>query len=479
MFKSRKPKIINSEAEEEEDHEITVIKPKKTLFGKKPLVNKSKTSQSDTNDRTSQPIKARSRIRLGFEESKDEIDDADFESIVIKPKSRKNDFTFNKSVKNSKTATFSVSSETKKQPPNVTKLENDLKFQSDGTENDTSKPSYTIDYLKELKAATPTRSIPKSSYENEKPNSTQSFGVTIIDDDIEMNDLNGDVLQDATAKKNKTGKQVRFNTEVESSNGTIASLSTSLPDTDTHMDDLFKDNPKRIIIDDEYGDDSIESKLAAQDSDSEDSMIIMDPASMREEKEIQESRIYNEYDMEEGVEYLDEDLAIGNQEKLTQDKLKKLQMEKAIEEMEDEEQEGDSETFLWERNQLKSSNLRGVTNEGIENHSALDMRNKPPYNFVDDGKDELTESIEESNSKSGENIVSPFSNLPSIPTFEHTLNRVQKALEALQEDKNKTQDNISHFKSELDSLNQRQLTLQEQLDNSSLQFSSVLKNRLS
>lgn len=477
MFKSRKPKIVNSETEEEEDPEITVIKPKKPIFGKNSSKNRSKPLQPDFKDKVSQPIKARSRIRLGFEEFKDETEEIDLDSIVIKPKNFKNNFTSNKGVKTTKSTTCSVSSQAKKEPLNTTKPKNDVAIQSNSVASDKSRIPYTPDHLDELNATTQTHFSSLKIDETMKRDSRQLFGVTIIDDDIEMTDLNSDILQDPSVKKNQQKKQVRFNTEVESSNGMIAPLSTSFSDTDVNMEDSTKNGPKHIIIDDEYGDDSIVSKLATQDSDSEDSMIIMDAASMREEKEIQESRIYNEYDMEEGVEYLDEDLAIGNQEKITQDKLKKLQMEKAIEQMEDEEQDGDSETFLWERNQLKSSNLRGIIHEKTEKPSRLEMGKNKAHTFIDDGKDELSENMEETIPKVNENTASSFLNLPSIPTFEHTLNRVQKALESIQKDKQKTQDSISHLKNEIDSLNQRQLTLQEQLDRSGLQFTSLLKNQ--
>ncbi len=70
--------------------------------------------------------------------------------------------------------------------------------------------------------------------------------------------------------------------------------------------------------------------------DEDDEYIPLDPETIAEERELLEAELYNEQDLEEGVGFQDEELALDNQQRDAQEDDRRREMREAIAEYEDE-----------------------------------------------------------------------------------------------------------------------------------------------
>lgn len=173
--------------------------------------------------------------------------------------------------------------------------------------------------------------------------------------------------------------------------------------------------------------------------------IPLDPKTVNEEKNLMEARLYNEYDMEEGVEMLDEDLALDEQAKERQRRWKRLMMEKAIDLTEaeklpdistvqpsaestideihsDNENEAQkAETDMWERNQLMNSVVYGHTE--LEQQKSMKALSSNTNNGMPIGS--KPREISSSSAKSGKTLSTE---IPPLPSFDTVMSCVQNIL---------------------------------------------------
>lgn len=82
------------------------------------------------------------------------------------------------------------------------------------------------------------------------------------------------------------------------------------------------------------------------DDDDDDEYIPLDPETVAEERELLEAELYNEQDLEEGVGFQDEELALDNRQRNAQEDERRREMREAIADYENELQAGPGEDLL-------------------------------------------------------------------------------------------------------------------------------------
>lgn len=544
MFSNRKPKIIATyDDDEDEENNLPIkqlslknpkgtilpqIKGKSTSTIKKTLTRQFQSLSSSSS--SSSQSKSKSRIKTSFQT--DENDDEDLDSVVIKPLVRNNSLFKSKIATSSTSSKSSLNNTGNKPKP---KSNNDIitdstaaivnqksqphpkdlesQFKNEEKPSISNSPQYTKEYLNELRSTTPTRPAQPNNLDE-----SSSMPIIIEDDeDIEMSDADDIDGTYQTKKSNKSkknsGKRVRFDSNPSILNSSdIENDIESLNYEDSNNDDISPTNqpPSNKI------------KPTGSETEEED-FIALDPETIEEEKDLAETRMYNEYDMEEGVEMLDEDLALDKKSKTSQDNYKRMIMEEAINDMEDEESDNNSDSNIWERNQLQhsvvynhghpdvdlidslplplhskksntkrqedksfifdtkskneihnKSNTKSEVNINLANEDENDNDNDASHvnstnkkgNDVNNETEENTHENHDHKSKHNHDS----NNIPPLPQLDDVLDHVNTTLEKMKARRNSLASEIEQFNLEIERIKNRQTIVQDKLFRSSLNY---------
>lgn len=507
MFKNRKPKIIASYEEEEEEEAVPSFSIKTTnnesktsnsRFKKKSLKLGNTTNNTVTNnlDKSSNAEKDNSKGR------NTEIED--LETIVIKP--RKNTGFGLKSTSN----TFSSKPKQKKTlhvfPPNESpvKFSSTKKLQYPNHESDLGNEENTQNSNADRLGGDTSLDVESSKI------AVQSAGLQIHDDDMDMKENyydNSVIDDDHTINPDdgnifgpipiRSDKKVKFLDEE-------ASMSSPTPSNSLYKPSVTSLNTMGKVS-------SITSTLLTPLSNTANSgskvlqyeypetldtsadFIPLDPKTVNEEKNLMEARLYNEYDMEEGVEMLDEDLALDEQAKERQRRWKRLMMEKAIDLTEaeklpdistvqpsaestideihsDNENEAQkAETDMWERNQLMNSVVYGHTE--LEQQKSMKALSSNTNNGMPIGS--KPREISSSSAKSGKTLSTE---IPPLPSFDTVMSCVQNILTTMHNKQKDLDEEIMKLNEETKEIGKKQELTQQKLDEAGKKYESIKKN---
>lgn len=472
MFKNRKPKIITSYDESDEENQALNIRSNKSS-------NDGEKSGPTLKFKKPTRIGLKSRQRSGTSSTtssgkpEDDIED-DIESVVIKPLNSRKKIGFTAS-KISSSSNFKPKFTGNIKIPNQdSEDEGDIDTKDEAPPK-TLRSSYTKDYLNELKLTTPNR--PRQIVE--------STGFQLHDEDIDMEESYDDSEFQTTERSKTSNKKVRFaDTPTEETDiktppkiSITSSLLSGLSSLSSQQSEL---QAKHRLLSSNYSEYDDDIDVSAD-------YIPLDPTSVSEEKSLMESRIYNEYDMEEGVEILDEDLALDEKSKESQRRWKRLMMEEAIESVEaeaipkdtsgnddpekhyldDVNNEDKEETDMWERNQLMNSVVYG--------HSELEQQKA--FKSLQSGKNSVnrtkTKPSEPKNTPSKEDTAEKETVIPSIPDLDTVLNRVQLMLTKLKTKKNGLEEKVTVLNAELEDIEKKQELGQQKLDDAAKKYEDL------
>lgn len=505
MFKNRKPKIIASYDDEEEEAPSFSIKStnnesktSNSRFKKKSL----KLGNTVTNTVANNLDKSSNSVNDNSKSRNTEIED--LETIVIKP--RKNTGFGFKSTSN----TFSSKPKQKKTlhvfPSNESpvKLSSTKKLQYPNHENDSGDEENAQHSNINRLGGDTSLDIESSKI------AVQSAGLQIHDDDMDMKENyydNSVIDDDHTINREddhmfgpiptRSDKKVRFFDEE-------ASMSSSTPSNSLHKSPVTSLNTMGKVS-------SITSTLLTPLSSTANSgskvlqyeypetldtsadFISLDPKTVSEEKNLMEARLYNEYDMEEGVEMLDEDLALDEQAKERQRRWKRLMMEQAIDLTEaeklpdistvqpsaestideidpDNENEAQkAETDMWERNQLMNSVVYGHTE--LEQQKSIKALSSTTKNDMPIGS--KSRDISSNSAKSGKSLSTE---IPPLPSFDTVMSRVQNILTKMHTKQKDLDEEILKLNEETKEIGKKQELAQQKLDEAGKKYESIKNN---
>lgn len=515
MFKNRKPKIIASYEDDEEgnndfnthsnDHKNNKLsstrpvttnddnkQPKLSIFKKKTSLSLKNAGHSTNSSNTRKKRDENSdeanfnsgidndlKVGLKKPNALSNLDDVDdLETVVIRPR-KQTGFS-----SKSKAPISSFSSNTK--PKSRLQAASTLK------PNAFSSIKQTSSYDDSDEDGTVDR--------QQKTQESTQGGVQLLDDDMDMRDayIDDDIVNDVDMSGQSSGKKVRF----------------AADDNDSHHDDELpitgnNTNTKttsitRTLL--QPLDNPNEYKASNTVDVPAEDFIPLDPETLSEEKGLLETRLYNEYDMEEGVEMLDEDLALDEQTKERQRRWKRLIMEEAIdateaekfkenngnqvgqgnEELstgdgEEEDDEDREETEMWEKNQLMSSVVYGHSE--LEHQKAL-QKLKSDNDQVPDSKTSSNSGSSSSSSskpnsnsksKSKDNTSSDTSlKVPPLPSLTAVLDRVKSTASKMEKKKDELEKEILELKSQVDEIEKKQAETQQKLDEAGKKYEMVM-----
>ncbi|KAF5093669.1 hypothetical protein D0Z03_002327 [Geotrichum reessii] len=168
--------------------------------------------------------------------------------------------------------------------------------------------------------------------------------------------------------------------------------------------------------------------------DDEDDFIPLDPETIAEERELLEAELYNEQDLEEGVGFQDEELALDNRQRNAQEDERRREMREAIADYENELQAGPGEDML-----STSTVHNAVRNLAWSSSSA------PGY---------------------GTNGHP----LPSLPLLADSLSRLRMRLAGLEAQRTEHRTGLASLDTERRRISERQAELQAKLDQAGLDY---------
>lgn len=413
MFGSRKPKII-ANYDDDEDASDTQDASRATAPKSRPQIIKPKTRIKPT-------FKVARHDDSHIEDNEDDLD-----SIVIRPAA-----AAKKAARFKSSASFSTRKIKRPEAPLPSlATDSDLNGNDGSRDMESATPQYSKEYIDELKRNSINSSFGQSSTTPDQD--TNASTIVIHGDDDELSrtasliheeESDGDIDMEEISPDNYQ-RHVKFSETIQ--------IQTIPP------------NPSQDSIFDSQIDDG------DNEEEEEEDFISLEPEVLAEEKDLLETRIYNEYDMEEGVEMLDEDLALDKKTQKTQEELRRQMIEEAIEDVENDT--GDEDTDLWLRNQLHHSTVAhsGETDEDI------DMADKSRHS-----------------KKNGEKKNKIDLSSIKLPRLEAVLAHVHTNLDKLTAEKETIQSEITQLSGEIEKINEKQALVQEKINQAGANYQAA------